>query len=370
MATINLELRNRPDKNGFCPVRVIIQDRGKRVYMPLPLRVLPAHWDKEAQRVKSVNKDHESINKALRLRLADLQASLAKDSLLGTVSLEKVAGRSVHKTLFMTFAGACLDRWERTKAPNSIKAYRSMLAKVLEFDPRINIEDISPDWLSRYEDHCWTECGPGGTLKRVAFVSVILKEAIRKGIIERDPFLIYKKPAKVNPPRQWLTVEEINRIVDHLKKDKHPTIQVVGWWFLFGCYTGLRYSDMVNFNFKRDIQEGRIVLYTAKTKTPVSIKINKQTAEVIERVRALPKLMSNQKYNQYLKALAALVGIEKNVTAHLSRHTFSMTCANLGFPIEVVAKLLGHTNLKTTAIYFKLTDKYVDGFMDKMDYIS
>lgn len=367
MATINFELRNRPDKKGFCQIRAVIQDRGKRVFIPLAARILKSDWDSKTQTVKSSHPQASVINNVLTLKKSSLEASLAAESLNGKISLEKVAGRKVNKTLFQTFAGDCLDRWGNTKSSGTIIAYKSMLAKALEFDKSITVEDISPDWLARYESHSWNECGPGGTLKRVAFISVILKEAIRKGLIERDPFLIYKKPAKKNPPKVWLTMDELSTIEKNARKSKSDIIRNTSFWFLLACYTGLRYSDIEKFDPSRNIQDGRLILYTQKTGEVVSIKLTGKIKELINEVKKQGTVYSNQKMNQYLKAVAHLAKIEKLLTFHTGRHTFAVNCANLGISQEVAAKLLGHSDLKTTAIYYKIINSRVDKEMEKWE---
>lgn len=365
MPTINFELRNRPDKKGYCQVRVVIQDKGKRVFVPLALKILPADWDSEKQKVKPSHSNASTINNVLKLKMSDLQASLATQSLKGKLSLETIAGRKINKTSFLSFAGSCLSKWEKTKSINSIRCYKSMLAKALEFDRYISVEDISPDWLARYESHCWTECGQGGTLKRVAFISVILKEAIRQGIIDRDPFLIYKKPAKKNPPKVWLTMDELGVIEQNACKTKSEIIRKTSYWFLFACYTGLRYSDIEKFNPKKNIQNGRMILYTQKTDEVVSIKITPKIKELIGIVSKLGPVYSNQKINQYLKAVAHHAKIDKLITFHTARHSFAVNCANLGISQEVAAKLLGHSDLRTTAIYYKIVNSRVDKEMEK-----
>lgn len=365
MPTINFELRNRPDKKGYCQVRVIIQDKGKRVFVPLALKLLPSDWDSSSQRVKTSHSNASTINNVLKLKMSDLQASLATQSLKGKLSLETIAGRKINKTSFRSFAGACLDKWEKSKSVNSIKAYTSMLRKVIEFDEDVSVEDISPDWLARYESHCWTECGPGGTLKRVAFISVILKEAIRHGLIDRDPFLIYKKPAKKNPPKVWLTMDEMCIIEQNACKTKSEVIRKTSYWFLLACYTGLRYSDIEKFDPKKNIQDGRLILYTQKTGEVVSIKLMPKVKELIKVVSKLGPVYSNQKINAYLKSVAHHAKIDKLVTFHTGRHTFAVNCANLGISQEVAAKLLGHSDLKTTAIYYKIVNSRVDKEMEK-----
>lgn len=367
MATINFQLRNRADSQGYSRLRVCIQNKGDRRFLPLEIKLMPKDWDSKAQKVKSTHPQANVINNVLRLKMADLQGSMAGESLKGKLSLDLVAGRKVEKTLFKQFSGDCLDKWERTKSVNSIKAYSSMLRQVIRFDAQINVEDITPDWLARYEDHCRTQCGNGGTLKRIAFISVILKEAIRHNIIQRDPFLIYKKPAKKNPPKIWLTLPELTRIDKLARETKSDVIMNTAYWFLLSCYTGLRYSDIEKFNPKKAIQEGRLVMYTQKTGEVVSIKLTKKIKELVRIVSNTGPVYTNQKANQYLKSIAHLTKIDKVLTFHTGRHTFAVQCANLGISQEVAAKLLGHTDLRTTAIYYKITNMRVDNEMKKWD---
>ena len=75
--------------------------------------------------------------------------------------------------------------------------------------------------------------------------------------------------------------------------------------------------------------------------------------------------MSNQKMNQYLKEIATSCGIKKNITFHMARHTFATTVTlENGVPIESVSKMLGHTNVKTTQLYARITGTKVSNDMD------
>lgn len=366
MATVNFELRNRPDKKGLCLLRVVIQDKGKRVFLPLGVKLNKSDWDHDGQKVKPHHPRAGVINNVLKLKMADLQAAMATESLNGDLSLEKIAGRKVSKTSLLSFAGSCFARWEKTKSWNSIRAYQSMLKQAISFD-RVNIEDITPDWLMKYEDHCRSECGDGGTLKRIAFISVILKEAIRQGIIDRDPFLIYRKPPKKNPPKVWLTMDELARIEQTAKQNGSEVVRKTAWWFLLACYTGLRYSDIEKFDSKKNIHDGRLILYTQKTSEVVSIKLTRKIKELIRIVDKQGTVYSNQKMNNYLKAVARHSKIDKLLTFHTARHSFAVNCANLGISQEVAAKLLGHSDLRTTALYYKIVNSRVDKEMEKWE---
>ncbi|QTE39778.1 tyrosine-type recombinase/integrase [Mucilaginibacter sp. P25] len=80
-------------------------------------------------------------------------------------------------------------------------------------------------------------------------------------------------------------------------------------------------------------------------------------------------MLSNQKMNSYLKEIAGIVGINKELTFHIARHTFATTITlNHGVPIETVSKLLGHTNIKQTQHYAKLIDKKVSADMRELTF--
>ena len=150
---------------------------------------------------------------------------------------------------------------------------------------------------------------------------------------------------------------------------------------MFSVYTGLRFEDaqqltmdnikrMSNGKYKLTIEQG-------KTQRPLVIPLMKQAMEIIkkydnthERIvsrKVLPRI-SNQKLNAYLKVIADIVGIDKRLTHHVARHTCATTIMlSNQTPIEVVSKMLGHTNIKTTQIYAKVTDNYMENEINRLE---
>ena len=110
-----------------------------------------------------------------------------------------------------------------------------------------------------------------------------------------------------------------------------------------------------------------------KTGTPSKIKLLDIPLSILRKYELkrdgnyLLPVMSNAKYNLYLKEIAELCGIQKNVTSHLARHTFAttVTYAN-GVSIESISKMLGHTKISTTQIYARIVDKIISDEMDKL----
>ncbi len=176
--------------------------------------------------------------------------------------------------------------------------------------------------------------------------------------------------------REFLTEKEIQKIIElELKMERLDQVRDI---FIFCCFTGLAYADVKKLN------RGDIVLGTdgeewvktkrSKTDTRSNIPILPIAKAIIEKYKdnellkekdlVLP-VLSNQKMNAYIKEIATLAGITKNLTFHLARHTFATTVTlTNGVPIESVSKMLGHTNLKTTQHYAKILDMKVSKDME------
>ena len=109
-----------------------------------------------------------------------------------------------------------------------------------------------------------------------------------------------------------------------------------------------------------------------KNRYPVNVPLLKIPLAILKKYDGqLPKgellpVLSNQKLNSYLKEIADLCGINKNITFHLARHTFSTTVTLAkGVPIETVSKMLGHTNIETTQIYARITNDKIRNDMQQ-----
>ena len=192
--------------------------------------------------------------------------------------------------------------------------------------------------------------------------------------LQRDPFMKCKCTSKpVN--RGYLTADEL--LLLEKKEFKIQRLQKALDIFLFCCYTGLSFSDVSaltdqNINIGID-GEKWIIIYRKKTNTRSPIPILPQAQAIIDKYKDDPeanakgKLLpvnSNQRMNGYLKEIADICEINKNLTMHLARHTFAttVTLAN-GVPIETVSKMLGHTSIKTTQIYSKVVDSKISDDM-------
>jgi site-specific recombinase XerD len=202
----------------------------------------------------------------------------------------------------------------------------------------------------------------------------MINMAVRMEWIEKDPFSLFKAKF-IKKEREFLSADELKTIEQ--RRFGIERLQQVKDIFVFSCYTGLAYIDVMRLtpnNIRKGI-DGMNWIYTQreKTSTPVRVPILKKAQEIIDCYRNHPRSkvkgtlfpnFSNQKLNSYLKEIADLCGIKKNLTFHIARHTFATTVTlSNGVPIESVSKMLGHTDLRTTQIYAKVVEKKISDDM-------
>ena len=216
----------------------------------------------------------------------------------------------------------------------------------------ISIREITPMFITDFELYLRTacKCGYNTTAKFMQFFKRIIIIARNNGILDKDPFASYKiRLEKVD--RGYLTEDEIKIILK--KKMVSERLEHVRDLFIFSCFTGLAYSDVANLREENIRKSFDMILKKYKGKLPNG--------------KILP-VISNQKLNAYLKEIADICGIKKNLTFHLARHTFATTTTLAkGVPIETVSKMLGHTNIETTQIYARITNSKIGNDMQGLD---
>jgi site-specific recombinase XerD len=202
----------------------------------------------------------------------------------------------------------------------------------------------------------------------------ILKKVIRCGVmnewLKHDPFSTYRcKTDHVD--RGFLSRLELKKIEDAVFSTKR--LEEVRDVFVFCCYTGLSYCDVVRLT-QDQITKGEngfefIHAKRRKTGTESIIPILPRARAILDKYSSCPacttlgKLLpvkSNQKMNEYLAEVATISGVSKKITCHLARHTFATTLTlENGISLESVSKMLGHTSQRTTQIYARMTERRI-----------
>lgn len=243
----------------------------------------------------------------------------------------------------------------------------------------MNLDEIKFKFITDFEHFMKTEDGVkhNTALRYLRCLKKILIMAVNNEWITSNPFASYKAQfTKVN--REILTEEELEIMMNkNLLNDRLNEVKDV---FIFCCYTGYAFIDVFKLT-RNDIAkgiDGDYWIFTERTKTQIksNVPLLPQALEIVEKYANHPlcvqsnKLLpvkSNQKMNAYLKEVANLCGINKNLTMHMARHTFATTITlSNGVPIETVSKMLGHTKIATTQIYAQVLDNKVSADMQKL----
>jgi site-specific recombinase XerD len=240
----------------------------------------------------------------------------------------------------------------------------------------ISIRELNYQFITDYEFYLKGVRGMqhNSAMGIIKKLKKIVRQCVANEWLEKDPFMNYKIKTQ-ETSRDFLLEEELNHMAEkYIEVERLAQVRDL---FIFSCFTGLSYSDVAKLT-SRDIAtgiDGEKWIFTSRTKNdePSRVPLLPTAMTILEKYSSHPKVrnsgkllpvLSNQRMNSYLKELADVCGIQKDLTFHCARHTFATTVTlSNGVPIESVSKMLGHKNLRTTQIYAKVLDRKVSDDM-------
>jgi integrase len=207
-------------------------------------------------------------------------------------------------------------------------------------------------------------------------LKTIIKEAILQGYMSKTPYFHYKV-RKEEGKRQFLEIDEVKSLMAFQLPTPHIRQQRTKDMFLLGCFTGLRFSDVVrltwgNIQLNEEETGGMMTIIMQKTSKEVKTSLIPPVVEILKRYKKgnldepIFNDISNQAINRNLKVLMKLIGIQKNITFHCSRHTFASNHLEVDTPITNLKDLLGHSDISQTQIYAKTLQKGLDDSMNNL----
>ncbi len=381
---------NFVNKEGKSPIVLRITLDGDRVTIGTTgITITPSLWDIKKQRLKGKTTEALQVNKKLDNIESEIQEISDKLEYEGKLSLEKVKAIYLNTEDDSNTIGALFDKYlssikdqvaVRHLSTTTLQKY--MLCQV-RFMAMLNdkfhckdmlLKDVTPAVIQDFSVYLMTvvrQCN-NTAMKTMKTLKTVILYGIKLGVIHSNPYLgvkLHLEPVD----RGFLTEDELQSII---KKDfEIDRLGFVRDLFVFSCFTGLSYIDVKKLKADNIVTLNGIEwikMAREKTSTPVSVVLFDGAKCIIKKYENDPKRkdklfpsMSNQKMNQYLKEIATSCGIKKNITFHMARHTFATLTLSKGVPIESVSRMLGHTNIKTTQIYAKITNKKIEEDMTK-----
>ncbi|WP_339839265.1 site-specific integrase [uncultured Maribacter sp.] len=382
-------LKRDKTENGLkVPLYLRLTVNGKRSELSISRKVDPQRWDARTNKMRGTSAEARELNIYLdkvRSRVNKMHEKLIdanqpftaldlKNLYIGKKEKPKMLlevfdehNKQMEKLINIEFALGTYKRYFTTR--NHIYGY----VQEAYGKEDIPVRDVNLKFIRGFEYFLKEKkaCNHNSALKYVNNFKKIIRIAVGNEWITKDPFYNYKIKFKT-VEREFLSKEELDSLAE---RDIHwDRLAVVRDMFVFCCYTGLAYVDIQKLksdNIVTDI-DGNLCIQAkrTKTKTKLVIPLLPPAVAILERYEDHPKVLngecvlpvlSNQKSNAYLKEIALLCGIKKNLTTHLARHTFATTVTlTNGVPLETVGKMLGHKNLRTTQHYAKIVDRKVN----------
>lgn len=350
-------------------------------------------WNNSTNRVKGRGSESLNLNAQLDNISNSLQMIFKKHEFDEDLTLDKIKsiflGKNKIKTTFVEFYDKYLeDIKAQVGAGKSIALYHKYSAARSHFvnflHAKYGRKDLMPGELTHLIIHDFeiylktvVSLKSNSATKTLKFFKTVVIFAQKCGVMTHDPFLnhhFHLEPVD----RGFLTDEEIQRIMQ--KDFEIPRLEMVRDVFIFSCFCGLAYIDVVHLTQENIITlDNRpwIIINRQKTNVQSNIPLLEIPQMILDKYKGKTKdnrllpVLSNQKINAYLKEIADLCGIKKRLSYHAARHTFATMLLSKGVPIESVSKMLGHTNIKTTQIYARITNKKIEQDMmqvaDKFD---
>lgn len=199
-------------------------------------------------------------------------------------------------------------------------------------------------------------------------LKLYIREAKLFGYVKENPYDVLHFKRSESSDRRFLSIEELNKF-KAVELAEQPLIKARDC-FLFQCYTGLAYVDMCNFDFEKMAREVdgayRVKNERVKTGNKYNITLLPPAMEILNKYGFHLPIQEMHVYNRNLQAIQYRAGIEKRISSHCGRHTFATICLNNKIPIEVVKEFMGHSDIKTTAIYAKILDETANREFDKL----
>jgi site-specific recombinase XerD len=383
--------RTKTNVDGLLPIFIRVTVNGARIEFSTKRFTTSEKWSVEGNRMKGTSAETKATNSfldTLKAKVYDYQQQLIREDevvnaenmrnkILGVekrshmlIGIFQQHNEEIKALVGREFATATYTRYE-TSLKHTI-AFLKWKYKVSDID----IRKIDHEFVTSYEFYLKSvhKCNQNTTAKYIKNFGKIVRICLANGWIERDPFINYKCKI-VEVERAFLSQDEIETMFNKvLATDRLNQVKDI---FLFSCFTGLAYVDVKklsrkNIGFGVD-GERWIFINRTKTDTRSNIPLLPIASAILEKYEDHPQvvnqdkllpILSNQKMNSYLKEIADVCEINKELTFHIARHTFATTVTlSNGVPIESVSKMLGHKNLKTTQHYAKILDLKVSNDM-------
>lgn len=384
--------RARTSKKGLAPILARITTNGISKEIYIQCSVDPQKWDQAKERTIGRDSYSQQVNTYLdeyRTRILQIRQDLEKkghdataiaikDRLLtGTGSSRMfLAELAQHVKKRQDEVGKLITQKTADKYHRLLRYNQEYIKGAYKRDD-ILLTMVDYAYISGFYTFMQTahECHHNGAVNLLRCLKHFILYALRSEWIEKNPFKNFSLVEKYDPSKKkYLTKEEFERIYN--KEMPNKRLEQIKDIFVFCCFTGLAFTDILHLRAEHIIVRDHITWITKpREKTSVTslipllpiplMLLSKYEHSNLENGLLLP-VPSCQRMNSYLKEIATICNIDENLTTHVARHTFATLAVEYGMPIDVLAKILGHSNVNMTRRYAKFSSKVIKREMEKL----
>lgn len=379
--------RDKTNKKGEAPVFMRLTINGERADASIKRFIEPHAWNSAKGKANEKSRGGKDLNlylDAISANILRIQRDLELDKkeVSAQIILNRYLGKeqSDRHTLMEVFRAhneKCRALSGISLAPGTVIRYETSLRLTEAFlrttykKEDCYLDEITHQFVEDYDFYLRTvrRCCHNTTTKYLLNFKKIIRIALAKGWMKKDPFAqvhFHFEPVE----REFLEKQELKVLLN--KEITITRLAQVRDIFCFCCLTGLAFMDVQQLKPEHLVADihGKIWIRKArqKTKNMCNIPLLDEAQKIIDRYKDHPycqthgvllPVCSNQKMNSYLKELADICGIPKNLSTHCARHTFATLTLASGATIDNVAKMLGHANVNMTRRYAKVLDSSI-----------
>ena len=374
------QLREYKKKDETQTIRLRFFTSSKDVqYLDTGVSVLKSQWNEKKQVVKK-HPLEEQLNASLNALANEVKMLYYKNEGASAKRLIQIYRNSkkYDGSSLLNFYQSTIDEIRIKGAIRTAKTQQLYLNKLCKFASFLSFSDISPLWAKDYEKWLIARGNNANTIaSNFKCLNAIINKAVKMGIIEKNTLKGYEIKT-VNSKKEVLSIEDISTLEQYEIAPHFKGMILARDMFLFSFYmAGMRFSDVCKLKWE-SVTNTEIVYTMGKSEKRAGatryIPITPKVKLILERYKTdktfvFPVLdnckpdnieeieytiyIANNKLNRSIKILAEHVGITKNVSMHIAKHSFASHAVKNNVNLFHISKLLGHTKLATTEHYLR-----------------
>lgn len=377
-------------KNGEAPICLRITINGQRAEVQIKRSIEVSLWNSNKECAIGKERKHQELNhylETVRTKVLRIHRELEQDGKPITAEILKRhfygEGESPKMLLevFREHNKKYRELLDKDVVLGTVLRYERTVRYLEEFMKEkyrfsdIPLKNINQEFVKEFEHFIKTEkdCAQNATVKYLKNLKKIIRNALVNKWMDDDPFVEIRFHQTASN-REFLTEEELNKLIE--KEFTIPRMEVVRDIFVFCSLTGLAFTDVQHLkpeHIFRDMDGSYWIRKTReKTDNMCNIPLLDLPMKLIHKYQNHPECVRkgvvmpvpcNQRMNSYLKEIADICGIQKTLSTHIARHTFACLAIANKVSTESIAKMLGHTDIRTTKIYARVLDRTVSDEM-------